>query len=110
MHLCIFFQTDSRGYYTPFDSAQNKMGEPDARLFGFLKTDANGNFEIHTIRPASYPKKYEGRTIPQHIHNNITAKGYANQNLQMVFDDDPAMNDYWRQWATGKWISDFEAR
>jgi hypothetical protein len=19
----------------------------------------------------------------------------------MVFDDDPAMNDYWRQWATG---------
>ena len=95
------FQTDSRGYYTPLDSAQNKMGEPDARLFGFLKTDASGNFEIHTIRPASYPKKYEGRTIPQHIHNNITAKGYANQNLQMVFDDDPAMNDYWRQWATG---------
>ena len=95
------FQTDSRGYYTPLDSAENKMGEPDARLFCFLKTDANGNFVIYTIRPASYPKQYNGRTIPQHIHNNITAQGYTNKNLQMVFDDDPAMNDYWRQWATG---------
>jgi len=94
------FQTDSHGYYTPLDSVEKKMGEPDARLFCFLKTDANGNFEIHTIRPASYPIKYDGRTIPQHIHNNITAKGYTSKYLQMVFDDDPAMNDYWRQWAT----------
>lgn len=94
------FQTDSRGYYTPLDSAEKKMGEPDARLFCFLKTDNNGNFEIHTIRPASYPIKYGGRTIPQHIHNNITAAGYSPKYLQMVFDDDPDMNDYWRQWAS----------
>jgi protocatechuate 3,4-dioxygenase beta subunit len=94
------FQTDSRGYYTPLDSAERKMGEPDARLFCFLKTDSNGNFEINTIRPASYPLQYNGKTIPQHIHNNITAAGYKDKNLQMVFDDDPAMNDYWRQWAT----------
>jgi len=93
------FQTDSRGYYTPLDSAQNKMGEPDARLFSFLRTDANGNFEIHTIRPASYPIQYDGRTIPQHIHNNMTARGYTGKNLQMIFDDDPAMNNYWQLWA-----------
>ena len=95
------FQTDSRGYYTPLDSAEKKMGEPDARLFCFLKTDNNGNFEIHTIRPASYPIKYGGRTIPQHVHNNITAQGYTAKYLQMVFDDDPAMNDYWKKWAAG---------
>ena len=88
------FQTDSHGYYTPLDSAEKKMGEPDARLFCFLKTDSNGNFEINTIRPASYPLQYNGRTIPQHVHNNITAAGYKDKNLQMVFDDDPAMNDY----------------
>ena len=93
------FQTDSHGYYTPLDSIEKKMGEPDARLFCFLKTDANGNFEIHTIRPASYPIQYNGRTIPQHIHNNITARGYTGKNLQMVFDDDPAMNNYWQLWA-----------
>ena len=94
------FQTDSRGYYTPLDSAEKKMGEPDARLFCFLKTDNNGSFEIHTIRPASYPLQYNGRTIPQHIHNKISAQGYKDKNLQMVFDDDPAMNDFWRKWAT----------
>ena len=93
------FQTDSHGYYTPLDSIEKKMGEPDARLFCFLKTDENGNFEIHTVRPASYPMQYDGRTIPQHIHNNITARGYTGKNLQMVFEDDPAMNSYWRLWA-----------
>ena len=66
-----------------------------------MKTDNNGNFEIHTIRPASYPIKYGGRTIPQHVHNNITAQGYTAKYLQMVFDDDPAMNDYWKKWAAG---------
>ncbi|HRI20468.1 MAG TPA: hypothetical protein PLA68_05920 [Panacibacter sp.] len=94
------FQTDSHGYYTPLDSIEKKMGEPDARLFCFLKTDNNGFFEINTIRPASYPIQYKGKIIPQHIHLNITAGGYANRNLQMVFDDDPVMDDYWRQWAT----------
>ena len=93
------FQTDSHGYYTPLDSIEKKMGEPDARLFCFLKTDENGSFEIHTVRPASYPMQYDGRTIPQHIHNNITARGYTGKNLQMVFEDDPAMNSYWRLWA-----------
>ena len=62
------FQTDSHGYYTPLDSIEKKMGEPDARLFCFLRTDSNGNFLINTIRPASYPKQYNGRTTPQHIH------------------------------------------
>ncbi|MEP7320179.1 MAG: hypothetical protein ABI921_15590 [Panacibacter sp.] len=94
------FQTDSRGYYTPLDSIEKKMGEPDARLFCFLKTDSNGNFQIKTIRPASYPLQYKGKTIPQHVHNNITVQGYAAKNLQMVFDDDPSMNDYWCKWAT----------
>ena len=98
-HLHIF-QTDSHGYYTPLDSAEKKMGEPDARLFCFLRTDDNGNFEIYTIHPASYPKQYNGKTIPQHIHNNITAAGYVSKYLQMVFDDDPAMNGYWRKWAS----------
>jgi protocatechuate 3,4-dioxygenase beta subunit len=93
------FQTDSHGYYTPLDSIERKMGEPDARLFCFLTTDNEGNFEIHTVRPASYPMQYKGRTIPQHIHLNITAQGYQSKKLQMLFTDDPAMDDYWRQWA-----------
>ena len=93
------FQTDSRGYYTPLDSITQKMSEPDARLYGFLKTDSQGYFEIRTVRTASYPKQYEGKTIPQHVHINVSAPGYTNRSMQMVFDDDPAMNTYWHDWA-----------
>lgn len=93
------FQTDSHGYYTPLDSVSQKMGESDARLYGFLKTDSHGYFEIRTIRPASYPKQYDGKTIPQHVHINVSASGYKNRNMQLVFDDDPSMNSYWHDWA-----------
>jgi protocatechuate 3,4-dioxygenase beta subunit len=93
------FQTDSHGYYTPLDSINHKMGESFARLYSFIKTDSTGYFEIRTVRPGSYPQPYEGRTIPQHVHINSTAAGYAAKNIQAVFDDDPAMNAFWRDWA-----------
>jgi protocatechuate 3,4-dioxygenase beta subunit len=93
------FQTDSHGYYTPLDSITHKMGEPYARLYTYIKTDSAGYFEIRTIRPGSYPQLYEGKKIPGHVHINITAAGYADKNLQAVFDDDPVMNSFWRDWA-----------
>ena len=95
------FQTDSQGFYSVTDSATKKMGEHDARLFAFVESDANGNIEINTIRPASYPRKYQGKTIPQHIHFNISAAGYQDKMIQMVFQDDPVMDDYWQKWAKG---------
>jgi len=98
--MIYFFQADSHGYYSPDDSIHKSMGEQDPRLFGFVLTDANGVFAISSIRPASYPVRYNGRTIPQHIHLNITAKGYREHKLQLVFDDDPAMHDqHWIDWA-----------
>ena len=75
------------------------MGENDARLFAYLKSDVKGNIELKTIRPASYPKKYNGRSIPQHIHFNISASGYKDKNIQMVFQDDLVMDAYWQKWA-----------
>jgi protocatechuate 3,4-dioxygenase beta subunit len=97
-HLHLY-QTDAKGFYSPTDATTGKMNEQDPRLEGFLITDHNGNYSFTTIRPASYPKPYQGRLIPQHIHINITAKGYAAALFQMVFADDPAMNDYWVDWA-----------
>jgi len=93
------FSTDSHGYYTPWDSIKKRMNEPDARIMGFLRTDPRGHFEIFTIRPGSYPIPYEGRTIPAHVHLVIKAPGYQKKLLQVVFDDDPVMDDFWRQWA-----------
>jgi hypothetical protein len=36
---------------------------------------------------------------PQHNQINNTAKGCAAALFHMVFADDPAMNDYWVDWA-----------
>ncbi len=93
------FQTDANGFYSVTDSATKRMGENDARLFAYLKSDVKGNIVLKTIRPASYPKKYNGRSIPQHIHFNISASGYKDKNIQMVFQDDPNMDTYWQKWA-----------
>ncbi|HZX74055.1 MAG TPA: hypothetical protein VFE57_06530 [Cyclobacteriaceae bacterium] len=98
----ITFQTDASGSYAPSDSITKRMSEPDSRLYGALRTDQHGNFEIHTVRPGAYPMKYEGRFIPQHVHVNVSVQGFQPVALQMVFDDDPALKDnYWREWAKG---------
>ncbi|QDK79768.1 hypothetical protein EXU85_14575 [Spirosoma sp. KCTC 42546] len=94
------FQADNNGYYAPSDSVSKKMSENDPRLFGFITTDKSGNYLFQTIRPASYPIQYNGRTIPQHIHINTNAVGYNARAIQMVFERDPAMNEsYWQDWA-----------
>lgn len=93
------FQTNSQGYYSPGDATTGRMMEKDPRLEGFLTTDSSGVFSIRTIHPASYPKKYEGRLIPAHIHLVVQAAGFHQKAVQMVFEDDPALTEYWMEWA-----------
>jgi protocatechuate 3,4-dioxygenase beta subunit len=75
------------------------MDEPNARLFGYMKTSTNGRYEFRTIRPGGYPKQ----PIPQHIHMLVTAAGYRDHRCrstcQLVFADDPRMTADWHQWA-----------
>lgn len=101
VHARLFiYHADNNGNYAPSDGTLKRMSEGDPRLFGFIKTDNLGNYNFQTVRPASYPNKYNGRTIPQHIHINTSATGYTTQAVQMAFDDDPQMSDvYWRNWA-----------
>jgi len=88
--LIYVYQTDHRGYYHPdrafwgegFGGDQNH-----ARLFGYLKADAKGRFEIRTIRPAGYPDS----DMPQHIHVEIEAPGYARRQSEFLFEDDPRL-------------------
>ena len=50
----------------------------------------NGNYEIHTIRPARYPDN----TIPAHIHSAIkTAKGLVSWIPDFVFRDDTLVDE-----------------
>jgi protocatechuate 3,4-dioxygenase beta subunit len=63
------------------------MNEGDmrhARLSGYLKTDKEGKFELHTIKPAGYPKS----DLPAHIHVHVSANGYKAFGSEFLFDDD----------------------
>ena len=79
------YHTDARGLYR----ADNKMYSDSAppRLQGFLRTDANGAYEISTIRPAPYPN----RTIPAHIHFELRPPNGARESAILYFDDDPLL-------------------
>src|SRR5262249_38967701 len=69
------YHTDARGFYG-YDRAHVGGNEGDrrhARLFGYVRTDERGAFELRTIRPASYPDS----ELPQHIHVEISGPGAA---------------------------------
>lgn len=93
--LIYVFHADAKGYYAP----ARAMDEPNARLFGYMKTGADGRYEFRTIRPGGYSKQ----PIPQHIHMLVTAVGYRDHRCrstcQLVFADDPRMTAEWHKWA-----------
>ena len=56
------------------------------RLKGWVRTDAEGRFEFHTIRPGAYPR----RDTAEHIHlNALLADGRRYWADGLEFDDDP---------------------
>jgi protocatechuate 3,4-dioxygenase beta subunit len=87
------YQTDARGHYRPDDPRGNR----DPRLKALLRTDAAGRYSFTTIRPGSYP----GTRIPQHIHYVIAAAGHGSLVFEIVFDDDPNVDEAVRRRATG---------
>ncbi len=84
--LVYLYQTDSRGWYAA-DAPHVGGNEGDirhARLFGYVKTDQKGRFELHTIKPSGYPRS----DLPAHIHIHFQADGYEPYGTEFLFDDD----------------------
>jgi protocatechuate 3,4-dioxygenase beta subunit len=84
--LVYLYQTDYRGWYAD-DAPHVLMNEGDfrhARLFGYVKTDKNGKFELHTIKPSGYPKS----DLLAHIHVHVMAEGYSSFGTEFLFQDD----------------------
>ena len=84
--LVYLYHTDVRGWYAA-DAPHVSMNEGDmrhARLFGYIKTDKDGKFELHTIKPSGYPQS----DLPAHIHVHIDASGYQSFITEFLFDDD----------------------
>ncbi len=93
--LVYLYQTDARGWYAA-DRPHVPMNEGDmrhARLFGYVKTDARGSFELHTIKPSGYPQS----DLPAHIHIHIDAEGFRPLVTELLFDDDERLAGNIRQ-------------
>jgi protocatechuate 3,4-dioxygenase beta subunit len=82
-----FYQTDERGWYLAERPhvGGNSGDQRHARLFGYVKTNDSGEFEIQTIKPSGYP----GSDLPAHIHFEIhDPEGYQPLVNEFLFDDD----------------------
>ena len=87
--LVYFYQTSDKGWYSD-TGAHVLMMEGDrrhARLFGYLKTDANGNFSFNTIMPKGYPRS----DLPAHIHLELTIDENSGLGTELLFEEDPRL-------------------
>ncbi len=83
--IIYYWQTDNNGLYSP-SPEMNKKAERHGHIRGWVKSDAQGRYEIYTIKPMPYP----GRNIPAHIHISIKEPVLPNEYYtdELVFDDD----------------------
>jgi len=87
------YHTDASGLYHP-----KGVGVPP-RLRGWMKTDAQGRFELESIRPAPYPS----RDAPAHVHFVLFGGGYPRQWAdELVFEDDPLVDEGLRRRQAAK--------
>ena len=90
--LIYFYQTSGKGWYS--DNAAHISGnsgdQKHARLFGYLNTNQNGQYEFRTIRPAGYPNS----NLPAHIHIEIAVPGGEPHTFisEILFADDPRLS------------------
>ena len=63
------YNTDAQGYY-----GENHTEYPP-RIYGWMKTDDAGTFELLTVKPGRYP----GMQVPAHIHFSLWGEGYPPQ-------------------------------
>ncbi|HLQ37286.1 MAG TPA: hypothetical protein VK348_05780, partial [Planctomycetota bacterium] len=84
--LVYAYHTSSKGWYS--DRAPHFGGDSGdhkhARLFGYVRTDAEGHFTLRTIRPGGYPRS----TLPEHIHVSIDLGDATVLTTEVLFDDD----------------------
>jgi protocatechuate 3,4-dioxygenase beta subunit len=85
------YHTDQKGEYVRGTSG----GSDRPRLFGYLRSDAQGRYAFSTIRPGSYPNSRN----PGHVHFEIVAPGHRQRIYEIVFAGDPLIPDQFRQQA-----------
>jgi protocatechuate 3,4-dioxygenase, beta subunit len=90
--LLYFYHTDTSGHYTPGDT--QTVGRRHGHLRGWVRSDDEGKFYIHTIRPHTYPS----RTDPAHIHLLVKEPGKTRYWIDdVIFEDDPLVTPEYRK-------------
>jgi protocatechuate 3,4-dioxygenase beta subunit len=87
------YQTDSGGRYIP--GGVGAQGSDRPTIFGYMRSDANGNYSFTTIKPGSYPNSRN----PGHIHFEVSAPGHESRVYEIVFEGDPFISDNFRAQA-----------
>ena len=82
--VVIAYNADAHGLYNPPDSPTRVP-----RIRATVSTDADGRFQVLTVRPAPYPDHSE----PAHLHFEIHAAGFRRQYSTLWFDGDPLITD-----------------
>ncbi len=85
--LLYAYHTNASGRYAR-RGGETGNGLRHGHLRGWLRTGANGEYRIDTIRPGAYP----GRAEPAHVHLTVTPPGGTERWVDsVVFDDDPLL-------------------
>ncbi len=97
-HLVYFYQTDARGWYSANSPhvGGNSGDMRQARLFGYGKTNGQGQLVIETVKPSGYPQS----DLPAHIHIHFEMPGSHERVTELLFDDDPRLVGRIRDQAT----------
>lgn len=98
--LLYAYHTSAKGWYSDraphIASSGNAGGDfGHARLFGYVRTDARGDFVLRTVRPGGYPQS----TLPEHIHWQVWVDGKSVAVGELWFDDDARLTKAMRERA-----------
>ncbi len=93
--VIYYWQTDNKGYYSP-KPGMDERARRHGHIRGWVKTDANGNYTIRTIRPAPYP----GENMPAHIHLSVKEPDIADEYYtdEINFDDDKYLIPHFKKY------------
>ncbi|MFD0863882.1 intradiol ring-cleavage dioxygenase [Sungkyunkwania multivorans] len=92
--ILYYYQTNVNGIYStnpkePRNMPKNKLGQTHGHIRGWVKTNADGEYSIYTIKPGTYPSRDE----PAHIHISVKEPDLENHYYidDFVFDNDPML-------------------
>jgi protocatechuate 3,4-dioxygenase beta subunit len=86
------YHTNNAGVYGN-GSNESEWGRRHGRLRGWLRTKADGRYEVHTIKPGRYPD----RSDPAHIHLTVWEQGKDPYWIdEVVFAGEPGVDAAYR--------------